>query len=397
MRVLLASHTSTVGGAERSLLTLVEALPERVSAALACPVGDLADAAAALGVRTERLAGTEMSFRLHPWHTPRGASVMVRDAITLRGAARRLRADLVHANSVRAGLVAGVASRLGGPPALVHVRDCLPAGRAADLTRRAVTASAAMVLANSRYTAAAFAAGASGPPIRVAHNAVDLRAFDPAAITRAEARARLGLPSADYVLGVVAQITPWKGQDDAIRACALVRRAYPGTRLLLVGSAKFAAREARHDNAGYLSDLRALAFELGLGSSVTFLGEREDVPALLRAMDVVLVPSWEEPFGRVVIEAMAMGTPVIATEVGGPAEVIEDGRNGVLLPPRSPERWANAILSLAGDPDLRTRLAHRGRLRSAAFSPMSHARTVVSAYEEVVSSGPRAFLSRAAV
>ena len=171
-------------------------------------------------------------------------------------------------------------------------------------------------------------------------NPVDLDRFDPDKVDRFAARNSLGLKHSDFVATVLAQITPWKGQEEAIRSIARVRERHPDVKLLLVGSAKFLSKATRYDNAAYLESLHRLVAELELGDHVQFLGERDDVPAVLRATDTVLVPSWEEPFGRSVIEAMAMRVPVIATNVGGPTEVIADRKNGMLLSPRAPENWA---------------------------------------------------------
>ena len=118
----------------------------------------------------------------------------------------------------------------------------------------------------------------------------------------------------------------------------------------------------RYDNEAFLESLRRLAAQLGVADRVAFLGEREDVPDILAALDLLLVPSWEEPFGRVVIEAMSMSVPVIATNVGGPAEVVRDGEDGILLPPGRPATWAAVAFELLSDP---------GRARCAgASSPL---------------------------
>ena len=169
------------------------------------------------------------------------------------------------------------------------------------------------------------------------------------------------------VLALVGQITPWKGQEEAVRAIARVRAAYPSAILLLVGEAKFVSRATRYDNRSYLRRLHETVAELGLGDAVRFLGEREQVPDILRACDVALLPSWEEPFGRAVVEAMAMGTPVIATSVGGPAEIIRDGVDGVLVAPRRTDELAAAIIELLADEPAAVRWVSRhGRRRSSA-------------------------------
>jgi L-malate glycosyltransferase len=385
VRVLYVNHTATVGGGERSLLELLSALPGDVSPVLACPDGDLQLAARRLGTPTTPIPEAAPSFRLDPVQTPRGLVRLGYAAIAVRRAARRTQADLIHANSIRAGLIAATPLRLAAAPVVVHIRDCLPHGKAALLTRRAIGSGAAIVIANSGYTAARFGLNSAHTPVRTIHNFVDASVFEPKRIDRGEARAGLGLAWDEPTLGVIAQITPWKAQDDAIRALAALRRGGREARLLIVGSAKFARGTEAFDNVDFERSLHALADELGLRDAVDFLGERQDVPEILRALDVLLVPSWEEPFGRSVIEAMAMETPVIATTVGGPGEIISDGVDGLLLPPRQPERWAAAARELLDAPARLRAMGMAGRRTALArFGRETHVQAVLAAYREVL-------------
>jgi glycosyltransferase involved in cell wall biosynthesis len=290
----------------------------------------------------------------------------------------------VHANSIRAGIVACVAARLGAPPPVVHVRDCLPPGRVTTWTRNLVGRHAAVVLANSAYTGERFTGNAASAPTRVAYNPVDLERFDPDRISRNQARAELGLEPAEVALAVVAQITPWKAQDDAVRILARLQQLQPEVRLLLAGSTKFVSGATRYDNRAFLRSLEGLIASSGLESRVQLLGERQDVPRLLRAVDILLAPSWEEPFGRSVVEAMAMGVPVAATSVGGTAEIVRHGEDGLLLPPREPERWATALAELIQEPQLRIAMGEAGRLRAREFAPDRHAEFVMAAYREAL-------------
>jgi glycosyltransferase involved in cell wall biosynthesis len=382
MRVLFVSHTAVESGAELSLLDLVAGLPDTVSARVACPEGAFAATLRARGVPVDVMPPVEASFRFHPVHTARGVAQVVRAAIAVRRAARDHRADLVHANSVRAGLAATLAAGRRSPPVLVHVRDCLPPGRAADWIRRILTRRATVV-ANSRYTAAAFAGSDGQAEVEVLHSPVDLERFDPGRVDRARARARLGANGAP-VLAVVGQITPWKGQATAIEALAILRRSVPDASLLVIGSVKFAGAATRFDNAAYLRSLEDMAGELGLGDHVRFLGERSDLPDLLRAVDLVLVPSSEEPFGRVVVEAMAMETPVIATSVGGPGEVIEDGVTGTLVPPGAPAAWAQAATDLLADDKRRSAMGQRARRTALGFDRARHVERVLAVYRRLL-------------
>lgn len=385
MRVLYVNHTSWMSGAERSLLELLHGLPTHVGPVVACPPGSLANAVTAMGIPVVSLTETDVSFRLHPWHTARGMGHMVRAASRLRSLARRFKPDVVHGNTVRAALIAALGSTRSGVPQIVHVRDCMPPSRTADLVRRLLFPRVAMVFANSRYTAANFAIGDSAPPVRVVYNAVDLERFDPGRIDRATARASLNLGSDSLAVGVVSQITPWKAQDDAIRIVSLLRRHGLDVSLFVVGDAKFTVGSARYDNEAFERSLRNLVRELGLDGQVRFLGERPDVAEILRALDLVLVPSWEEPFGRIVIEAMAMETPVLSTEVGGPAEIMESEQQGVLLPPRDPEHWAEETARLLRDEQSRREMGRRGRdTVEARFHRDAHVRAILDGYEQVL-------------
>ena len=390
MRVLYVNHTSEISGGERSLLELITGLPDEVSAAVACPEGPLANAARRLGVPVEVIRGTEGSLRLHVWPTSRGVLDIARAAWSVRRLAAARGADLVHANSVRAGLAAALASSTGGPPVVVHVHDALPPGRTSALALKAIGRRAAVVIPNSHYTEASVARVHPTASVRVVHGAVDLKRFDPAGIDPAAARARLGLEPSAFVLAVVAQITPWKGQDDAIRTVGLLKRRGLEARLLIVGSPKFVSGATRYDNRAYARLLGRLTESLGLGEEVSFLGERADIPEILGAVDVLLVPSWEEPFGLAIVEAMAMQVPVVATNVGGPVEIIRSGEDGLVLPPRTPEIWAAAIEGLAQNPGLREEMGLKARQQAAArFGVGQHVKEILSTYEEALLSRER--------
>jgi L-malate glycosyltransferase len=372
VKVLYVSHTGEVSGGERSLLGLLEALPAEVDPLVATPRGDLQRELQRRGIPAVAIAGTAGSLRLHPLHTPQALAELSLAALQVRRAARRHGAQLVHANSIRAGIVLGLA-RLSPAASVVHVRDCLPGGLASAATRRLIAATATTIVANSRYTAESFRAAAPGARLEVVHNAVDLARFDPLRIDRAAARAALGEAGTRRpLLGVVAQLSPWKGQDTAIEALRDLRAEGLDAHLLLIGEAKFVARATRFDNEAYVARLHALVAGAGLAERVSWLGEREDVPELVRAMDVLLLPSWEEPFGRALIEAMALGVPVIATAVGGPPEIVEDGREGYLVAPREPAAWARAVRRIADDPARAAEMGRAGRLKVKQSFTMAH-------------------------
>lgn len=393
MRVLYLNHTAQMSGGERSLLLLLRGLPDELIAVLACPPGPLATAAHDAQVPCVPITGTAGSLKLHPRHTPVAVRELSRAALKLRRTCAELGIELVHANSIRAGLIAGCARRLGGPPTVAHIRDVLPPGPVSAATLRTVYAGVDGLIANSRYTSEQLPPASSRPPLWTIHNPVDLDRFDRERLDGRPLRDELGLSSATRLLTVVAQITPWKGQDTAIRALAGLRAHGHDAHLALAGAAKFVDKATRYDNDAYLRQLHALAAELGVDAHVSFLGEREDVPAIMAAADLLLMPSWQEPFGRALIEAMAVGTPVVATSVGGTAEIVSDDVDGLLLGPDDPERWTQAVHELLSDRERLRRLGESGHERARAFAVGEHVQAVCAVYERFASA-PTAIIAK---
>ncbi|MDP8908792.1 MAG: glycosyltransferase [Chloroflexota bacterium] len=385
--------SSAVSGAERSLLELVEGLRYEHELTLACPPGPLADGAAKLGVRVLAIPASQLTFRIHPRHTVQGLVAMARAARRLRGVVRAVRPEVIHANSIRAGLLAIPAAR-GLSALVVHCRDALPRGAAGAVVRVAVLAGGDRVVAISRHVATSLAgSGWAGRRVSVVDNAVDLGRFDPAALEKSACRSALALGDG-LVLSVIAQITPWKGQDLAIGLLAELRRRGVEAVLLVVGEAKFVGAATRHDNRAFEQELHALVEALELDGQVRFLGERTDPERILAATDVLLVPSTEEPFGRTIIEAMAMGVPVAATGVGGPAEILRDGIGGRIVHERDPAAWADAVEELARwTPD------RRSAARAAAatrFSRERHTAAMITIYRLAVTQRSRSRVRRPA-
>lgn len=388
MRVLYVNQTSQVSGAERSLLALIDGLDDAVEPLAACPSGELEQLLRDRGIEPLPIVGTAASFRLHPLHTSRGLADIARSSLQVRRLVGHQRPDLVHANTTRASLLALLARARGGPPVLAHIRDWAPEGRFSRFVLGTIARRADAIVANSAYVAGQFDGLPLRAPVRVLHNPVDLVRFDPGAADGDTVRRELGIPDGAVALAVIAQLTPWKGQDDAIRILAELVSGGDDTILLIAGSAKFAGAGTQFDNTAFERRLHELAAELGVEGRVLFLGERSDVPSLLAAADVLLLPSWREAFGRIAIEAMAMAVPVAATEVGGPAEIVRPGIDGLLLPPRQPPTWARELQPLVRSGEMRRQYGSRGRERAQEFGLDAHAAAALGFYREVLG-GPQ--------
>jgi L-malate glycosyltransferase len=379
LRILHVDHTGVVGGAEHSLLALIGELHGRHDLLLAAPAGPLLERAERIGIATARLPPSDASWRMHPRRTPRALGALAVAGVRVRALARRGQIDVVHANSVRAGLIAAVARVLGGPPVVVHVRDRLGSGWARTLVKLVLGAAAARIVVVSRFTAADWAAVplARGRIVQVA-NPIDCESFAPDPADGRAWRAAQGVPADAALLAVVGQITPWKRQDLALRVAAGLREQLPAIRLVIAGEVKFATPGTAHDNPAYDAALGRLHEQLRLEDVASFIGERDDVPSLLRAADVVLAPARDEPFGRVVGEALAGGTPVVVPRRGGPAEIVRDGIDGVIVRSDDTAAWQDATLAaleLAADPAGAARRSDHAR---AQLSSPAHGRAMES-------------------
>jgi len=361
---------------------LLGGLPDHVQAAVACPAaGRLAEVLRERGVEHLAIPGTHVSFRLDPRTTPRGLAALAGSAVAMRSAQRDWRPDVVHANGVRAGLLALGARAAGGAPLVVQVHDNLPGGPLGRAVRLVLAAGADRVIAVSDATARSFDEGLPRPVARHVYISIDHERFraggDGAAVRR-----ELGVPLDAPLLGEVAQITPWKGQLVAIEALAALRRRHAGARLVLVGHVAFAWRGVRYDNGRYLQELHERARALGVEDAVSFVGQRADVPDILAALDLFLLPSWDEPFGTAAVEAMACGVVPLVGDSGGVTEYVRDGVSGRVLPAREPERWARAAAELLDDPARRTAMAREATAVAARFTDEAYTRSCLEAYRE---------------
>ena len=169
------------------------------------------------------------------------------------------------------------------------------------------------------------------------------------------------------MIGSIANFKAAKDHATLLRAAVRVRQAVPGVRLLLVGQGPLEARTRR------------LAAELGLADTVVFAGFRDDARRLAAAFDVFTLSSTYEGLPIALVEAMALGRPAVVTDVGGTSEVVTDGDDGLLVPPRDPVALADGLVRLLHNPDLRARIGAAARARASDFD----IRTAVARMEQV--------------
>ncbi len=357
--LVVSNHGTIVGGGELSLMDLLRGLDrDRWAPILVVPEdGDVAARARDLEVPVHVIP-------LPPLRRPSFAGV---DSVrTLVRLTRVTDAALIHANGSRAMAYAGVAGRLASRPTLWHVRIAERDG----LVDRALCALATVVLATSRAVARRIAWAPA--KIRLVPNGVDLKRFAPRPPS-ATVRSSLGVPPSAPIVVSIGRHVPEKGYRHLVDGAALLARTKPGVHWILVGDGELRG------------ELEAQARRLGLAPHVRFAGWRDDVAEVLALADVFVLPSESEGFGRVLVEAMAMGRPVVATNVGGIPDIVLDGETGLLVEPADPAALASAVGALLDEPARAARLGAAGRARAeSTFSLGAHVDAVERVYDEII-------------
>jgi glycosyltransferase involved in cell wall biosynthesis len=376
LKVVYLDHVARMSGGELALLRLIEALPDVDAHVILGEDGDLRPALEAIGATVEVLPldpGARDVRRAEAVRLGSLRAAAITAAYTVR-VARRLRAlrpDIVHTNSLKSGYYGSVAARLARVPVIWHLRDriaddYLPPG-AVRLTRALLRVLPDLVVCNSAETLRT-----AGQHVRAGAIVGSPVVHDPYARREPSLAPRVG-----NVIGIVGRLAEWKGQHVFLRALAELRREFPDARGRIVGSAMFG-------EDAYEERLRALVDELALGDAVTFTGFVPRVEDELAKLDVLVHASVvPEPFGQVVVEGMAAGLPVVATNAGGPAEVITDGVDGLLVPPGDVRAMASALRRLTVDLDLRARLGAAATVTAEEFSPEVIGRQMRALYDEL--------------
>ena len=379
-QLLFINHTAELGGGEIALFNLVCHLDRTRYQPLVMLLAD--------GPLVHRLQAAGINVRVLPIsptigrHSKDqlGLSTLLRlldiwrtgrHAWQLRRIIRECGADLVHTNSLKADVIGGLAGRLAGVPVVWHVRDriaddYLPPIAALTL-RWLARWLPRHVVANSRATLNTLDLNAG----TVAYSGVVLNGDHADAPPDRKARRP--------IVGLVGRIARWKGQHVFVRAAAAVHERCPTCRFQIIGAALFS-------DGPYEQEVRDLVRDLGLEHVVEFTGFRSDVRAAMADLDVLVHASTTpEPFGQVIVEGMAAGKPVVATNGGGVTEIVVDDLTGLLVPMGDAEAMAAAIIRLLSDPTMAAAMGSVGRRRvRELFTIEQTVARVQAVYDEVL-------------
>ncbi len=297
---------------------------------------------------------------------------------------RKGRFDLVHTHTSKAGILGRIAARLAGVPHIVHT----PHGQAFNgyvgkgmirlfvlLERRVATFTDRIIGLTDQEIRDNLERGIGEPEQFVnIPSGIDLKPFEASQRAAGEVKASLGLLPSARLIGSVGRLDQVKGHTYLLDAFTMLAPRFPDLHLVLVGDGELRV------------DLQSRAAEAGLADRVHFLGWREDIPALLHAFDLFVFPSLSEGMGRALVEAMAAGLPIVASNVCGIPEVLAQGEAGYLVEPASAASLATGIERLLLDPSQRRRLAKAARERARAYSIETMLHRIEAVYQSVLGS-----------
>jgi glycosyltransferase involved in cell wall biosynthesis len=352
--ILFAIGSLEIGGAEKQLLVLIRGLQTRFYACHVFtlqPEGPLAHDLNALGVPVFPGGIRKGDLSRAPWKLLPAQWRITKAVCTVKP-------SVVHSFLPLVSFMGPLAARLMRVPLVVSSRRALgthqdrhrilrPFDLLANTLSHRVTVNSKAV-----WKDVIRRDGIDPSKLMLIYNAVDPTPFESARPFREKIRRDLGIQAHQKAIITIANLIPYKGHSDLFKAISLVIKQVPEIKLFLVG-----------EDRGIQGKLRDEGRELGLSRCIRFMGRRNDVPALLAASDLSVVASHEEGFSNVILESMAAGVPVVATDVGGNGEAILDGGTGWLVPPRDPEALADKMIDLMKEPTRANRWGENGRER----------------------------------
>jgi L-malate glycosyltransferase len=355
MRILYFNHTGLVSGAERVLLNMLKVLDHcRYETCVLCPTeGGLADLVKRSGAACFAVPQIRARFSRRPGMLIRSGLSVIGATVSIRKRILQWNPDVVHANSIRAGVVATLSTIGTRRTVIWHVHDILPAHPMSTLIRLiAYLSPRTRIIGVSNAATKALC----GPlrfkqRARTIHNGIDLDKFPRKQPGVSSFRRDLGVADDDFLICAVGQICARKGLLELLEAFKQVCATAPKARLIFVGKAVFP-----HEDE-YGQSLLKLAESAEIWNRVQFAGELSDVAAALQAADLLVLNSRHEPFGLVLVEAMSCGTPVLATQVDGIPEIVTNNENGWLVNAGDTTALATRLIELAKNREARERVA----------------------------------------
>ena len=377
-RVLHLVHTPGPGGTEQVALNLLEWIPRTAAVqALAAPEGHLEQEAANRGIEFYHIPYTAVRRSLSPIDLGSAIALVPSLMRRTKKVIARFSPDIIHAHSAKSVIMTSFSvGKVRSWKLVWHLHDYVPLGMLRSALIRLALAAADEVIAVSH----AVAQDVCGRhQVRIIPNAIvfqDIPESKPSGCLRD----RAGIPSNAEVLGYAGRLDREKGIAVLLECVQSALSILPDIHLLVAGDSPFKPGEMR-------KHWEERAFRLGIHEHVHFLGHLAALDDYFRSIDIFVLPAYREPFGLVLLEALARGIPVVACDAGGPSEILARLRGSSLVPVGDPHALAQECVRLLRDPNLRLLARQEGpELVAKSYSPSVQVQAVTSLYEEVLRS-----------
>jgi len=385
--ILFVEFVSKISGAEICLLNLLRRLDRtQFRPIVVCPEkGPLTDALQNMGVKfyiVKMLRLVRYDLRSLLLYAANYITVVYR----LVRIIREENIALVHAFIYMAFKYACPAAWLTGVPIVGSMHDALIPERVSGFKRWLVVFLInhfldVLICVSNAIKAITVDQGANPSKVRTIYNGIDYKEIEAQANAEypSDLRSELGFPHNTFLIGSVGRLTKWKGFQYMVEAMKEVLHCIPQARYVIVG-------DAFVDDDEWADQLRNLPGELGLSREIVFTGWRRDVPRIMKELDCLVLPSaLPDPFPTVILEAMSLGVPIVATSVGGVPEMLIDGECGILVEPQSSHALAKAIVDLYNDRQWAQDIATNAQRRLREnFTLEKHVENITHVYHELI-------------
>jgi len=346
IRILfLDHHKEIIGGGQISLLQLLKGLHrEEFQPVICCP---------GPGEFSIEAKGTKLKIVYMPMPSFKSFKIFTIFS-SIRKIIRTIKEediDLIHSNSSRSMIYAALVRIFYKIPILWHIRIT---ERDAILDR-ILQPFASKIIAISKAVAKRFSWMKNQEKIAIIHNGLDLKEFNNCS-SFPKIKEEFYIKKATVLIGTAAKLQPKKGIHVLLQAIPLIRKYFSNAKFLIIGNDADPKEQ-------YLQKLTEIARHSKEEKNIIFTGFRRDIPQLMSALDIFVMPSLIEPFGRVLLEAMAAEKAIVASRVGGIPEIVDDGETGILVPPGDTKKLAEAIISLIQNKSMREMMGKKGRKR----------------------------------
>jgi glycosyltransferase involved in cell wall biosynthesis len=305
-----------------------------------------------------------------------------RSLLSLAGFIKKNQINIIHCTEKpRDAFIGFLLSRMAGAKCVIHLH-VKAEGWISPLVQWSMRRADALIGVSAFVAESIIAMGFQTEKVYSVLNSIDLSDWSPE-VDDGSIRQEFGISPNAPLLAIISRLFYWKGHTELIKALAIVKAEIPNIKLLIVGEDDPRGMPGR--KTSYTAELKSLTSNLDLTEQVIFTGFRRDIHKILAASDLFAMPSFEEPFGMVFLEAMAMKKPVVALDSGGTPEVIENGKSGLLSQPQDIEGLATNIVQLIYDPALRSKMGEYGRNRiEQYFTPERMACDIGQIYQILI-------------